>query len=213
MILLCSVDRQVREHWLNGLAEARMAAEPVADVEQLHRRLNGTRDQMVILHLDMPGVEAVGLVSDLLRQHPTTRIYSMTARPEPMQGVALARAGVRGYGNCWMHPVTLSQSASLIQSGELWLGQEVIQHLIRGVAEGGAAAAIPNPATVQRLADLTTREHEIARRIAGGENNKQIGNELGITERTVKAHLGNIFQKTGTKNRLQLALLASGHVD
>jgi DNA-binding NarL/FixJ family response regulator len=130
-----------------------------------------------------------------------------------MQGVALARAGVRGYGNCWMHPVTLSQSASLIQSGELWLGQEVIQHLIRGVAEGGAAAAIPNPATVQRLADLTTREHEIARRIAGGENNKQIGNELGITERTVKAHLGNIFQKTGTKNRLQLALLASGHVD
>jgi DNA-binding NarL/FixJ family response regulator len=126
-----------------------------------------------------------------------------------MQGVALARAGVRGYGNCWMHPVTLSQSASLIQSGELWLGQEVIQHLIRGLAEGGVAAAVPNPAAVQRLADLTTREHEIARRIAGGENNKQIGNELGITERTVKAHLGNIFQKTGTKNRLQLALLAN----
>jgi len=188
-----------------------MVTESVSDVEQLHQRLNGSRDLLVILHLDMPGVEAVDLVSDLLRRHPSTRIFSMTSRPEPGQGVELARAGVRGYGNCWMHPRTLSQSASLIQAGEVWLGLEVIQHLIKGVSDGRAADRKENSQFSSRLSDLTAREHEIAQRVASGESNKLIGYELGITERTVKAHLGNIFQKTGTRNRLQLALLINGH--
>lgn len=209
MILLCSEDSEVRDHWLKGLAAAQMAAEAVPGVEQLHRRLNGSPDLLVMLHLDVPGRDAIELVSELLRQHPSIRIFAVTSKPEPMQGVALARAGVRGYGNCWMHPQTLSQSASLIQAGEVWLGLEVIQHLIKGVADGKATQAETNPSALDRMADLTAREREIVQRVAGGQSNKLIGYELGITERTVKAHLGNIFQKTGTRNRLQLALLAN----
>ncbi|WP_428608278.1 LuxR C-terminal-related transcriptional regulator [Sedimenticola sp.] len=211
MILLCSNNKQVADHWLNGLSESQIAIESVADLNQLKQSLKESRDQLVILDLDMLGMDAIEVVSALLVRYPSIRIFSMTTKPNPTQGVAMACAGVHGYGNCWMHPSTLSQSTSLIQSGEVWLGQEVIQHLIKGVAVGAPAETEQEPSQSDRLAELTAREQEIAQRVANGQSNKLIAYELGITERTVKAHLGNIFQKSGTKNRLQLALLANGH--
>jgi DNA-binding NarL/FixJ family response regulator len=59
---------------------------------------------------------------------------------------------------------------------------------------------------VGRLADLTQREREIATLIGIGESNKQIARRLTITERTVKAHLTEIFRKLGIGDRLRLAL-------
>ncbi|HKJ94564.1 MAG TPA: helix-turn-helix transcriptional regulator, partial [Gammaproteobacteria bacterium] len=56
---------------------------------------------------------------------------------------------------------------------------------------------------------LSPREHEIVAYLASGESNKGIAAKLGITERTVKAHLSSIFQKTGLKDRLHLALAAN----
>jgi DNA-binding NarL/FixJ family response regulator len=54
--------------------------------------------------------------------------------------------------------------------------------------------------------ELTTREREVAELIAGGASNKDIAERLGITERTVKAHLTSVFQKLGLTSRLQLAV-------
>ena len=62
-------------------------------------------------------------------------------------------------------------------------------------------------AAVARLAELTRREREIAELIGNGESNKQIARTLMITERTVKAHLTEIFRKVGLADRLRLALL------
>jgi two-component system NarL family response regulator len=62
-------------------------------------------------------------------------------------------------------------------------------------------------AAIARLAYLTRREREIAELIGNGECNKQIARQLTITERTVKAHLTEIFRKLGIADRLKLALL------
>ena len=59
---------------------------------------------------------------------------------------------------------------------------------------------------------LTAREREIALQIGGGSSNKTIAQRLGITERTVKAHLGSAFAKLGVHDRLQLALLVTGRM-
>lgn len=58
-----------------------------------------------------------------------------------------------------------------------------------------------------RLSALTRRELDVAKGVAQGLANKEIGARLGVTENTVKAYLGHIFQKNGIANRLQLALL------
>jgi DNA-binding NarL/FixJ family response regulator len=60
-----------------------------------------------------------------------------------------------------------------------------------------------------RLANLTEREQEISVLIGSGESNKQIARRLDITERTVKAHLTEIFRKLGITDRLRLALLVT----
>ena len=57
---------------------------------------------------------------------------------------------------------------------------------------------------------LTTRERLVAEAIAAGKTNKEAARELDITERTVKAHLGAVFDKLGVRDRLQLVLLLSG---
>ena len=59
------------------------------------------------------------------------------------------------------------------------------------------------------LNKLTHREYDIAVRVGNGENNKQIAKSCGITERTVKAHLTEVFQKLGVTDRLNLALVLS----
>jgi len=60
------------------------------------------------------------------------------------------------------------------------------------------------------LANLTRREHEIATLVGNGESNKQIAQHLAITERTVKAHLTEIFRKLDVADRLKLALIVTG---
>ena len=59
---------------------------------------------------------------------------------------------------------------------------------------------------------LTAREQQIALQIGMGSSNKLIAQRLGITERTVKAHLGSVFAKLGVHDRLQLALLVTGRM-
>jgi two-component system nitrate/nitrite response regulator NarL len=213
MILLCSQNNKLREHWLKGLVGE---DEPVAlldNTDQLGSKLNGSSGVLVLLDVDNAGSETASWVTSLLSLHPAINIFALSSKPNPGQGIALVQVGVRGYGNCWMHPETLCQSSRLIRSGEVWLGQEIIQHLIKGIVVGNENASIPPVVIDPRLADLTARELEITERVATGESNKLIAYELGITERTVKAHMSNIFQKTAAKDRLQLALLVNnqGH--
>jgi DNA-binding NarL/FixJ family response regulator len=84
-----------------------------------------------------------------------------------------------------------------VGDGEIWAGRQVTEHLLHRVQ---------SPAASDRLEALSARESEIAAQVAAGHSNKVIAVESGISERTVKVHLNNIFRKTGLRNRTQLAL-------
>jgi DNA-binding NarL/FixJ family response regulator len=76
------------------------------------------------------------------------------------------------------------------------------------------AAGLPQDAmrraAADRLSMLTRREQEVARAVANGSSNKEVARQLGITERTVKAHIGAVFQKLNARDRLHLALIVNG---
>ncbi|MCW8891504.1 MAG: response regulator transcription factor [Sedimenticola sp.] len=209
MVFLCSHNQKLREHWSKGLSFKGESAVAIDTLDQLRDRLNGSAGVLVLLDLDAVETEAIAFVKDVLSRYPAIYLFALTAKPSPTQGIALAQVGVRGYGNSWMHPDTLRQSSQLIQAGEVWLGQEVIQLLIKGVSAGDRSVSGTPTTADNRLSVLTAREQEISQRVAVGESNKLIAYELGITERTVKAHMSNIFQKTEVKDRLQLALLVN----
>lgn len=78
------------------------------------------------------------------------------------------------------------------------------------LAEGlsRSLAPMPGPDTMRELVSITHREREVLRLLAGGADNLKIAAMLGITERTVRAHVSNLYRKIGSENRTQLALAA-----
>jgi DNA-binding NarL/FixJ family response regulator len=132
----------------------------------------------------------------------------LSDQPDDEQALAAFGAAARGYCNTHADPAVLQQVASVVQQGGLWIGESLMQRVI------ASTARVMQPADQgvgRRWADiLTEREREIARHIARGASNKEIARELGITERTVKAHVGAVLEKLKVRDRLQIALRVNG---
>lgn len=117
--------------------------------------------------------------------------------------------GARGYCNANVVPELLQRIASVVLSGGMWIGESLMQQMLIGLR--GIPSAQPGGAVVASLGILTEREKQVAQAVSEGASNKEIARQLGITERTVKAHTGAIFEKLGVRDRLQLSLLLHGH--
>ncbi len=131
-------------------------------------------------------------------------VVVLSDTPDDAEALTALSAQARGYCNSHAGPEVLAKVASVVSQGGLWIGETLmhrilsVQHLI----QVPAAAARPN-----WRASLTAREVQVAELAASGARYKEIARELLITERTVKAHMGAIFDKLALRDRLQLALL------
>lgn len=132
-------------------------------------------------------------------------ILATSSRPDDDEGLAVLNAGASGY--CHSHaPVdNLRQALDVIDGGELWVGRALLSRLLRLVD-----SRLPRAGLADWARPLTEREREVAHHAAVGESNVAIAGALGITERTVKAHLKAIFEKLEVADRLQLALRVHG---
>ncbi len=145
------------------------------------------------------------------------RVIVLANQPDSEQALTLFSAGIRGYCNAHATAANLRQVASVVQAGGLWIGEALMQRLLVSTQAAMAktpAASLPQDAASRAAADclatLTRREQEVARAVANGSSNKEIARQLGITERTVKAHAGSVFQKLKARDRLHLALMMNG---
>lgn len=131
---------------------------------------------------------------------------ALSDRPGDDEAALALAQGARGYCNAHADERQLRQVARVVELGGLWIGGGLMQRLLR------SAAAIPAPAAGadELLAELSGREAAVAVRAARGDSNKEIGRELGITERTVKMYMAAILDKLGVRDRLQLALRLRG---
>ena len=205
-LIICATDREdVRNRWFEGLAGHRQVRE-VRDTEALLAELSRGEAQLVLLHLGLPGLGDDG-VRKLREAHGEVPLFCFADAPENREGLALLQQGVSGYANSYMNPALLSRAVDVVESGQVWLGQRLMQALINSMASGGMTETVREAPELQRL---TERERQIVAVLAEGASNKIIARKLDITERTVKAHLTSIFEKTGTHDRLELALLVQG---
>lgn len=102
----------------------------------------------------------------------------------------------------------LIQSFRSVMAGHYWLETETLGVLVEALRELSAKS---NGARSSRDFGLTPRELDIVAKIAGGCSNREVSREFSISERTVKHHLTNIFDKVGVSSRLELALFAVNH--
>lgn len=130
----------------------------------------------------------------------------MSFNPHSAEAYRAFNAGARGYVHALSAPETLRRVDVVIRNQGFWVWHELMDSLVGGVfkALGGADSVRSGV-----LDELTDRERDVALAVAEGRSNKVVARDLGITERTVKAHLGAIFRKLDVKDRMQLILRLS----
>jgi DNA-binding NarL/FixJ family response regulator len=207
MILLSTAEDGVQARWVAGLPDREV--QRASDGAQLKKSLEDDGPEMVLLDLDLPGLNGADSVIELIKAHPATRFMVMSPTPDDDEGLTLVRAGTWGYCNRYIAPELLERAViAIMDHGEVWVGRKLMLRLIRELTQRNAAAI--SLETRKKLQELTPREREIADMIGEGASNKLIANEFDITVRTVKAHITSIFQKLKIRDRLQLALLVKG---
>lgn len=215
MIVLCSANEKIRQRWREALAGLSDVVE-ASRLEALIARLREPSPVLVILHLALPGLKDVTGVTRLRELYPEAKFLVLSDVPGQREGFALLRNGIRGYANTYTSHAYLAEAVKVILLGDVWIGSQLLRGLVEELAqvrthtdpERSTRAGDSSASGLPGFSRLTAREREIVASLARGESNKGIAAKLGITERTVKAHLSSIFQKTGLKDRLHLALAA-----
>lgn len=186
---------QAMGRWLDAFPQARVAA------------------------IDSGGVALAGVIwlcplgpvtgAELARlqvQAPGVPVVVLSLQPNPAEAAAALAAGARGYCHALAAAPLLEQVAIVVSHGGMWIGPELLGRMVAAAGQ----VLPPRPELAPALAQLTQRERAVADAVARGATNKEAARILGITERTVKAHLGAVFAKLGVRDRLQL-VLALGH--
>ncbi|MGQ0525371.1 MAG: LuxR C-terminal-related transcriptional regulator [Betaproteobacteria bacterium] len=184
--------------------------EVVDSVAHLLGRARGALPEVILLDADMLDTPIDRQASEIVAAVSGTRVIVMTAAFNEDEEIALLKAGVKGCCRRGIDAESLEQVLSVTYGGGVWVTRSLLPRLVtelRRYAEAQhPAPAAHKPGAPDKLSGLTPREKEIVRLIVGGASNKQVASALDISERTVKGHLSNVFQKLGVSDRLRLVL-------
>lgn len=166
------------------------------------------KPDVLLLDLAMPRVPGLEAVRQLGNSVEAIKVILLTAAIEREQIVDALHHGVRGVVLKESATELLLKSIRCVMDGQYWVGRESVSDLVRIIRD---LTAIPEQGQRKRSYNLTPRELDIISAIVDGYTNKDIAEKFDIAEQTVKHHLGNIFDKLGVSNRLELALFAVNH--
>ena len=183
------------------VGEAADAAEALAQARHL-------RPDVVLMDLRLPGVDGAEATRLLRAELPDVAVVVVTAAEDQASLVAALYAGARGYVLKTTDYAQLVRSVEAIAAGQGFLSPEItvkfLEYLSQVPAVDPLLAGEPGP-------ELHERELQILRLIAEGASNRQIGEQLYLSENTVRTYLTEILARLGLENRVQLAMYAIRH--
>jgi NarL family two-component system response regulator LiaR len=163
------------------------------------------KPDVMLLDLMLPGFTGIEVTQRVHQALPACRILLLTSFAEDQNVVAAMQAGAAGYLLKDVLQADLLSAIRQAMLGEPVLHPEAQRKLIDHLMRPKAPAAGTGGAQV---AELTEREHDVLRLIAQGRSNREIADQLHITEGTVKGHVSNILSKLHLQDRTQAALFA-----
>ncbi len=165
------------------------------------------KPDLVLLDIRMPTGNGLEAVPAVVRISPDTRVLVLTACDEQEEHVRALMLGAKGVVLKDSARHTLIEAIRTVCRGGFWIDPR----MRRTVADEVAQSTTSGGATRRGQTGLTDRELEIVRLVASGQKNKEVSAALTISERTVKTHLQNIFQKLGVRDRVALVMYALQH--
>ncbi|MEA2158762.1 MAG: hypothetical protein QOD66_1142 [Solirubrobacteraceae bacterium] len=172
-----------------------------ADGEAGVREALALAPDVILMDLLMPERDGIEAMHELRQRLPDTRVIVLTSFLDEARVLPAIQAGAAGYLLKNVEPSELARAIRAAHRGEAIIDPSAAARLVQALAHG---AAPPGPVEER----LTEREREVLEQIAGGRSNKRIALELGISEKTVKTHVGHVLAKLGVADRTQAALLA-----
>lgn len=188
-ILVDGVKSLLQKEGYNVVFQANSAEEALAF-------LKGNETELLITDFNMPGMDGLSLIHTVKVINPSIKIIVLSMHDEVHLVKEILKAGVNGYVLKKDTQTELLQAIKEVASGKVFLSNDINKLLIIN---------LQNPDEGKLLTD---REREIVKLIAREFTNKQIAEELFISERTVETHRKNIFRKTKTNSLVGLIKFA-----
>ena len=182
--------RQALSHpEIEVVAEA-WSAEAALDIVQTEK------PDVMLVDIDLPGMNGVQLVRELAPRLPDTKIVMLTASGKSDDVVAAIRNGAVGYLTKDLAADALVRSVLGIRTGDLPMPRRLAAELV---------SRLVRPSGGETNGDLSDREEQVLRLVADGLTDREVGEALGISPRTVGRHVSNILDKLGVRNRAEAA--------
>jgi DNA-binding NarL/FixJ family response regulator len=177
------------------IGEAARGEDAVRKVAML--AAEGARPAVVLMDLMMPGMDGITATKELKKRHPEVEVVIMTSFGEVERVRTALEAGASGYLLKDAAPDELEKALRVALSGELHLDSAVARQLTASMLGGNRPSE-----------SLSPREREVLGLVGRGFSNREIAEELVISERTARTHVSNILLKLELSSRTKAALWA-----
>ncbi len=164
------------------------------DLAELEQRFNPSEYIVLIQLSDLAKIEQV---KNIVQQQFDVLLFCN--EPSTTEGLELFQLGIKGYLNTFATVERITQALTTIAAGSIWLGPDILQAMIQSVTQDKQIDE-----SWKTL--LTERELQVVNLVLQSKSNREIAEKLFITERTVKAHMRNMFEKFDVSDRLALVL-------
>ncbi len=185
---------------LLGATDDLVVLDQAADGAEAVEAVARQTPDVVLMDLSMPVLDGVAATRLILADHPSVKVVVLTSFSDRDRVDDALAAGAVGYQLKDSEPAGLLAAVRAAAEGHAPLDPRV------------ARALLPDRSARRPEDAMTPRELEVLRLVARGLANKQVGRALGISERTVKAHLGRVFSHLGVSDRTSAALWARDHL-
>jgi len=167
--------------------------------------VNDLRPDVVLLDITIAKVDGTQVILPIRQKSPKTKVLVLTSVMDEAVIFKSLKAGAKGYISNDEGSSDLIKAIQTVHQGELWIERKLMSRLFDQQAIADSKGGNPPGRTKE---GLTPREQEVLSRLARGYTNKEIAQDLFISEKTVKTHLNNIFRKLKVTRRLQAILYA-----
>lgn len=163
-----------------------------------------TKPDVILMDIQMPELDGVAATKAILAEQPDAKVIILTMYRQDRYVFEAVKVGARGYMLKDASASELIDAIRRVAAGETLLNAEMAASILDEFSKVGEMPRHPE----HKLSELTDREEDILRHLAQGSSNQEIATSLGVSEKTVRNRLSEIFSKLRLNNRTQAALYA-----